>query len=68
MHKIAWIDRSLRVLYRVEALGNYGVRITQALTLFQLVFDDRKTRFLGPPEHPTESNISETRTLSPSNI
>ena len=43
-------------------------RIAQELTLFQLVLDDRKTHFLGPPEHPTEGNVSKTRTLSTSNI
>ncbi len=68
MHEIAWIDRSLWIFYWVEALGNYGIRITQELMLFQLVLDDGKTRFLGPPEHPTEGNVSETRTLSTTNI
>ena len=68
MHEIAWIDGSLWVFNWVEALGNYGIRIAQELTLLQLVLDDRKSRFLGPPEHPTEGNVSKTRTLSTSNI
>lgn len=68
MHKIAWIDRALWVFLWIEALGDYGSRVTQQLMLLQFVLGDKKTRFFGSPEHPTESNVRQTRTLPTPNI
>jgi hypothetical protein len=57
MNEISWIDRSLRVFYGIETLGNDGIRITQSLMFLQLVLVYGKPHFLGPPEHPTEGNV-----------
>lgn len=68
MHKVSGIDRALRVFFGIKVLGHGSIRITQSLMFPQLFLNQRKARFLGTPEHPTESNVCQPGTLSTPDI